>query len=148
MAKYDKADIERRMLGAVEAQVRRSHRRVDEGAVVRPVAVTHVRPKVDAGDTHAVHRDLPLLLQRANHLHEGGEQGGLLDEGQCADGLREELRPRARLHGEAAAGSRQVEQACSRVALVWPALHETFGGQGRDRFADRWQADAEALAHL
>ena len=98
--------------------MRLRHRRIDEGTVVRRCARSHVRTEVGAGDTHALHRDLSFLLERANHLHEGRQQRRLLVERQCPDGLREELRPRPRLRREASAADGQVQQPGPWVSFV------------------------------
>src|SRR6218665_1731262 len=85
-----------RMFGAIEAELVSRQRRIDECTVVWRRSRTHVRAEMLTGDTHAAERDEPLFLQRADHLHDAGEERSLLLGGQVRDGVRHELRPGTR----------------------------------------------------
>ena len=90
------ADSRLPALPAVESEVPCGHRGVDEGAVVRHRPCVNVRPEVGAGDAHAVERNLPLCLQRADDLHQHGEERRLLGLRKGPGRRGEELWPCAR----------------------------------------------------
>src|SRR6478609_10189460 len=81
------------VLGAIEPELVMGQGCIDEGAMVRGRAFANMRAKVPTRDAHAAHRDEPLLLQRADHLHNAGVERRLFLWGQVSHRTCQELRP-------------------------------------------------------
>src|SRR5581483_349616 len=137
------------VVGAVQADRPVAERRVDEGAVVRPLGiVVDVWSEVPAGRAHPGHGDPALLLEGRDHLHDGAQERLALAGVEGLQGVQEKVRPARDPLGLAAPPRREPQDSHPPVIGGGGPADQAALEQRSQRLADRRGADAELIDEL